>query len=104
MPPTDSYQADRPSGIATVGGPSGGETDRSRFPDSPDSGSSSSTSSASSLPALRNESGEAVWRLTEKATAYFRSLEGLPLRRVDEVRTCRCPSTVGYEPGDSAKA
>ena len=29
------------------------------------------TSSASSLPALRNDSGEAVWRLTEKALLHF---------------------------------
>ena len=53
--------------------------------DSPGSESSSSTSSASSLPVLRNDSGEAVWRLTERAMAYLRGLQGLPFRTVDEV-------------------
>lgn len=61
--------------------------------DSPDSESSSSTSSASSLPALRNDNGEAVWRLTEKAMAYLRGLQGLPFRTVDEVLPGRVQGT-----------
>lgn len=57
--------------------------------DSPDSESSSSTSLASSLPVLRNDNGEAVWRLTEKAMAYLRGLQGLPFRTIDEVLPSR---------------
>ncbi len=40
---------------------------------SPGTERSSATGSASSLPALRNDSGEAVWRLTEKALEHFES-------------------------------
>jgi hypothetical protein len=105
MSPTDSYPTDLvtpPSGIA--GGAAPGESAQltlttlggdglsegalevlAQLLDSPDSGSSSSTSSASSLLALRNDSGEAVLRLTERATAYLRGLQGLPFRTVDEV-------------------
>ena len=57
--------------------------------DSPGTESSSSISSASSLPVLRNDNGEAVWRLTEKAMAYLRGLQGLPFRTVDEVLPVR---------------
>lgn len=76
-PNTDSYPTEvlvlsTQSGIAGVGGPSAGETDRSQlFPCSPCSGRSSSTWSASSLPALRNDSGEAFWRLTWKAMNHL---------------------------------
>lgn len=42
-------------------------------PGSPDTASSSAISLASSLQALRNDSGEAVWRLTEKALQHFES-------------------------------
>lgn len=59
------------------------------FRGSPGSGSSSSTSLASFLPALRNDSGEAVWRLTEKAMSYLDGLRCLPFRTVDEVLPSR---------------
>ncbi len=42
-------------------------------PGSPDTASSSAIALASSLQALRNDSGEAVWRLTEKALEHFES-------------------------------
>lgn len=61
--------------------------------DSPGSEMSSSTSSASSLPVLRNDNGEAVWRLTEKAMAYLRGLQGLPFRTIDEVPQLRVPGS-----------
>ena len=72
--------------------------------DSPDSESSSSTSSASSLPVLRNDNGEAVWRLTEKARAYLQGLQGLPFRTIDEVLPVRVPSNVRCVSGETSEA
>lgn len=76
--PTGVLVLSTQSGIAGVDGPSAGETDRSFLsPCSPCSGKSSSTLLASSLPALRNDSGVAAWRLTEKAIAYLWSFPNL---------------------------
>ncbi len=72
--------------------------------DSPGSGSSSSTSSASSLPVIRSDSGEAAWRLTEKAMAYLRGLQGLPFRTVDEALPPRGPGSERCVSGETSEA
>lgn len=75
---------------------------RAHFRGSPGIGSSSSISSAASLPALRNDSGEAVWRLTEKAMQYRRGLQGLPFRTVDEVLPGRGRSSEQCDKGGTS--
>jgi hypothetical protein len=70
---------------------------------SPGSVSSFATGLASSLPTLRNDSGEAVWRLTAKAMEYRRGLQGLPFRTIDEVLPPRGLSNVADGADGSAK-
>jgi hypothetical protein len=69
----------------------------------PGTGMTSATGSASSLPALRNDSGEAVWRLTEKALLHF---EGCRVQLGPEgvrIRLGQCRGNAGCASGGTSK-
>jgi hypothetical protein len=69
-----------------------------------DSENSSSSESASSLQALRNDSGEAVWRLTEKALLHFENCRVQLDQEGARIELGQCRGSAGCVSGGSGEA
>jgi hypothetical protein len=74
------------------------------YRDSLDSGSSSANESASSLPALRSDSGEVVWRLTEKAMAHFEGSRDRRGQEVARIQLAQCRGSAECNEAGSVEA